>query len=48
MEGFNFAMLFAVLFGISEALAVIPSIKSSGVFQLIYNVLKSLAPKKPE
>jgi hypothetical protein len=30
---------------ISEALSLIPAIKSNGIFQLIYNLLKSLAGK---
>lgn len=38
-------MLFGVLFGISEALSLIPAIKSNGVFQFIFNTLKSLAGK---
>jgi hypothetical protein len=38
-------MIFAVLFGISEALALIPAIKSNSLFQLIYNILKTLAGK---
>lgn len=36
----NGAMFFGVLFAISEAIGMIPSIKASGVFQSIYNVLK--------
>lgn len=37
------AILFGVLWGISELLAFIPSIKANNVFQLIYNVLKLLS-----
>jgi len=44
----NWAMLVAVLFGISEALALIPAVKSNSVFQLIYNTLKSLNPSAPK
>jgi hypothetical protein len=41
-------MVIAFLFGLSETLALIPSIKANSVFQLIYNALKSLAaPKVP-
>lgn len=36
-------MILAVLFGVSEALAGIPQVKSNSVFQLIFNILKSLA-----
>lgn len=38
-------MIFGVLFGISEALAVIPVVKSNSVFQMISNILKALAGK---
>lgn len=38
-------VIFGVLFGISEALALIPAIKSNSIFQLIYNILKKLAGK---
>ena len=34
-----------VLLAISEALSLIPQVKSNGVFQVIYNLLKSLAGK---
>lgn len=44
----NWAMIVAVLFGISEALALIPQIKSNSVFQLIANVIKSLAGKSDQ
>ena len=33
------------LLAISEALSLIPQVKSNGVFQAIYNLLKSLAGK---
>lgn len=38
-------ILFAVLFGISEALSLIPAIKANGVFQMIFNILAKLAGK---
>lgn len=41
----NWAMIVAVLFGISEAIALVPGIQSNSVFQLIFNVIKSLAGK---
>jgi len=41
MEQVNIMMILAVLFGISESLSMIPQIKANGVFQLIFNVLKS-------
>lgn len=39
------AMIFGVLFFVSEALAQIPVVKSNSVFQLIRNVIKKLAGK---
>lgn len=45
----NLALILAVLFGISEALALIPALKSNSVFQLVFNILKSLvSPDKPQ
>ncbi len=35
------AMIIGILFGISEALSMIPQIKANGIFQAIYNFLKS-------
>lgn len=37
----NIAMVLAVLLGLSESLALIPSIKANSIFQMIYNFLKS-------
>lgn len=34
------------LWAISEALSLIPVVKSNGIFQLIVNVLKSILGKK--
>lgn len=34
------ALIFGVLFGISEALSFIPAIAANGVFQSIFNFLK--------
>lgn len=39
------ALLFMVLFGISESLASIPAIKANSVFGLVYGLLKKLAGK---
>lgn len=41
----NKVVILAALFAISEVLALIPSVKSSGVFDFIYRTLKSLAGK---
>ena len=37
--------IFAVLFAISEMIALIPGVKSNSIFQLIYNWLKGAAGK---
>ena len=42
----NVALILAVLLGLSEALALIPSVKSNSIFQLVYNFLKGFAPKQ--
>lgn len=39
------AAILGVLFAISEALALIPSVKSNSVFQLIFNFLKKVTGK---
>lgn len=41
------AIIFGVLFGISEALSLIPQVKSNGVFQMIFNILGALAKNNP-
>jgi hypothetical protein len=38
----NWPVIVSVLWGISEALALIPQVKSNSVFTLIYNALKYL------
>lgn len=37
------ALIFGVLFGIDQALALIPGIKANSVFQAVYNILKLLS-----
>jgi hypothetical protein len=39
-------MIFGVLFAVSEALALIPALKSNSIFTLVFNVLKTLAGGK--
>ena len=38
-------IILGALFAVSEALALIPAIKSNSVFTLVWNVLKKLAGK---
>lgn len=40
----NKAMILAILFFLSEALAQIPSIKANSIFQLVHSLLKKQAP----
>lgn len=47
MDAQTLAIIFGVLFGISEALGGIPAVKANSVYQLIVNVLAALAGKKP-
>jgi hypothetical protein len=41
----NWAIIATALFALSEVLALIPSIKSNGIFDLIFNLLKKAAGK---
>ena len=43
----NSALVFGVLFGVSEALALIPALKSNSVFELVVSVLAKLSGKSP-
>lgn len=45
MSAETLAIIFGVLWTISEGLSMIPKVKSNGIFQLIYNTLKTLAGK---
>ena len=40
MTNETIAMILGALFATSEALALIPALKSNSVFQLIFNILK--------
>ncbi len=42
LNGANMGVIFAALFAMSEALALIPFVKSNGVFQAVVEALKSL------
>ena len=39
------ALISSILLGISEALSLIPSIKSNGIIQLVMNLLKAISGK---
>jgi len=41
----NKSLILGALLAISEVMALVPSIKSSGIFDLVYRSLKSLAGK---
>jgi Mg2+/citrate symporter len=41
----NKAVVLAALLGVSEVMALVPGIKSSGIFDFIYRALKSVAGK---
>ena len=43
MEPTTIISILGALLAISEALSLIPSVKSNGIFQLVYNTLKFLA-----
>lgn len=46
MDQQQIVIILGVLLGLSEALALIPAVQANSVFQLIFNILKKLAPKK--
>lgn len=43
----SLVLILSILLAVSEGLALIPQVKSNSIFQLVLNVLKSLAPKPP-
>jgi hypothetical protein len=45
MDSQTVAIVVGALFAVSEALSLIPAVKSNGVFQFIFNLLKILAGK---
>jgi hypothetical protein len=45
MDTTTLLIIVSAALAISEALSLIPAIKSNGIFQLIYNLLKALAGK---
>ena len=38
-------IIVSALFAVSEALSLIPAVKSNGIFQLVFNVIKKVAGK---
>jgi hypothetical protein len=42
----NLVIVLAACLAVSEALSLIPAIKSNGIVQLVVGILKSLLPKK--
>lgn len=41
-------LILAVLLGVSEALALVPSIKANSVLQLVLDILRKLKPEQPK
>lgn len=46
MEEGNIVIILAACLAVSEALALIPAVKSNSIFQLIMNGLKTILGKK--
>jgi len=38
-------IVLSTLFAVSEALSIIPQVRSNGIFQIVFNVLKVLSEK---
>jgi hypothetical protein len=45
MENHTIAVILGALFAVSEALALIPAVKSNSIFQLIASAIKKIAGK---
>lgn len=45
MENHTIAVILGALFAVSEALALIPVVKSNSIFQFISNTIKKIAGK---
>ena len=43
MEATTLLIIISALLAVSEGLSLIPAVKSNGVFQLVYNLLRVLA-----
>lgn len=41
-------IILGALLAVSEALSLFPKVKSNGIFQLAYNILRSIAVKLPK
>ena len=48
MELGTLSIIIGVLLAISEALSLIPGVKSNGIFQMLWNMLKIAAGEKRE
>ena len=46
MDETTILIILAALHAVSEALSMIPALKSNGLFQLVYNMLKFLVPSR--
>ena len=46
MKAEDILMYLGALLALSEGLALIPKVKSNSIFQLVWNVLKAIVPKK--
>jgi hypothetical protein len=43
MDAATISIVIGALFAVSEALSLIPAVKSNGIFQLFFNVIKTVA-----
>ncbi|MBA7474187.1 hypothetical protein ES707_09535 [subsurface metagenome] len=46
MTATTVAIIIAALLAVSEALALIPAVRANGIFQMLWNLLKTMAGKK--
>lgn len=46
MDNQTYIIVISALFAVSEALSLIPAVKANGIFQLVSNIIQTLAGKK--
>jgi len=48
VDAVTISIIVGALLAVSEALSLIPSIKSNGIFQMLWRILKAVAGEKKE
>ncbi len=48
MDTLTISIIVGALLAVSEALSLIPSVRSNGIFQVLWRILKAVAGEKKE